>query len=101
MRDRWVAIGKMRKQKKIPPLPVEGWPRPYVRDGVPALSMEKQEEMLEALGLDLSDQKAYRDNLSRPKIRKRAPLVERDPCYSSSPSRRDNLRREPPGARLG
>jgi hypothetical protein len=57
---------------------VEGYPRPYVRDGVPGLSMEKQEEMLEALGLDLSDQKAYRDNLSRPKIRKRAPLVERD-----------------------
>jgi DNA invertase Pin-like site-specific DNA recombinase len=45
---------------------------------VPGLSMERQEEMLEAIGLDLSDGKIYRDSLSRPKVRKRAPLPERD-----------------------
>lgn len=73
----------MRKQRKNPPpLPVEGYPRPYVRDGVPGLPMERQEEMLAALGLDLSDGKIYRDELSRPKIRKRAPLPERDAAIS-------------------
>src|SRR5712664_1392553 len=64
--------------KKPPALPVEGYPRPYVRDGVPGLPMERQEEMLAAIGLDISDGKIYRDKLSRPKIRKRAPLLERD-----------------------
>jgi hypothetical protein len=73
----------MRKRTKIsPPLPVDGYPRPYVRDGVPGLTMERQEEMLAAIGLDLSDGKIYRDELSRAKIRKRAPLPERDQVIS-------------------
>jgi hypothetical protein len=70
-------------KKKIVTLPVEGWPRPYVRDGVPGLPMERQEEMLAAIGLDISDDKIYRDKLSRPKIRARAPLPERD--YAATP----------------
>ncbi len=76
----------MAARKKIPPkppLPVEGWPRPYMRDGVPGLSIERQEEMLAALGLDLSDGKIYVDNLSRKRIQARGPLPERD--YAVSP----------------
>ena len=77
MRDREGVKGKMVKRKKPPiPLPVEGWPRPYVRDGVPGLPMERQEEILSAIGLDLSDEKAYRDHLSRAKLRKRGALPQ-------------------------
>lgn len=72
--------------KKNPPppeLPVPGWPRPYVRDGVPGLPMERQREMLAALGLDMSDERMlYVDNLSRAKIKARAPLLERDQAVS-------------------
>jgi hypothetical protein len=68
--------------KKNPPkpeLPVAGWPRPYLRDGVPGLPIERQAEMLGALGLDLTNEKMlYIDNLSRAKIKARAPLPERD-----------------------
>ena len=67
-----------KKQLEPKPLPVEGWPRPYMRDGVPGLPIERQEEMLAALGLDLSDKKIYADQLSRKKIASRAPLPERD-----------------------
>jgi hypothetical protein len=77
--------GKMRKRKKFqpPPLPVEGWPRPYVRDGVPGLPMERQEEVLAPLGFDMADNAlVWRDELSRPKIRKRAALPERDSAVS-------------------
>jgi hypothetical protein len=67
-----------RKKPEPKPLPVEGWPRPYMRDGVPGLPIERQEEMLAALGLDLSDDKIYVDQLSRKKIAAHAPLPERD-----------------------
>jgi hypothetical protein len=40
--------------------------------------MERQEEMLAEAGLDISDEAIYRDKLSRPKIRKRVPLLQRD-----------------------
>lgn len=65
-------------QKKT--LPITGWPRPYVRSGVPGLSMERQEEMLTAIGIDFSGNGygIFCDKLSRAKILKRAPLPERD-----------------------
>ncbi len=67
-----------RKSPPKPPLPVEGWPRPYLRDGVPGLPIEEQEDALLASGLTVDSQHAYIDNLSRAKIRARAPLLERD-----------------------
>ena len=78
----------MSARKKIPPkpeLPVAGWPRPYIRDGVRGLPIELQREMLEALGLDLSDEKRiWVDRLSRAKIKVRAALPMRDQVVSSS-----------------
>lgn len=63
--------------------PVEGWPRPYMRDGVTGLSIERQREMLAALGLDMSDDsKLYIDRLSRRQIDARAPLKMRDEAVS-------------------
>lgn len=65
--------------KKPPELPVEGWPRPYIRDGVPGLPIERQSEMLMTLGLDLSDEKKiWMDRVSRPRIKARGPLPMRD-----------------------
>ncbi len=69
---------RIKKFPPKPPLPVEGWPRPYMRDGVPGLPVERQEEMLAALGLELTDDKAYIDSLSRKRIVTRGPLPERD-----------------------
>lgn len=75
----------MSARKKNPPkpeLPIPGWPRPYLRDGVPGLTFESQFEMLSALGLDLSDGKVWVDRMGRKRIASRAPLVERDSVVS-------------------
>lgn len=72
----------MRPLKKNPPkpeLPVPGYPRPYVRDGVRGLPIERQVEMLEVLGLDFSNEKMiWVDRLSRAKIAAKAALPDRD-----------------------
>jgi hypothetical protein len=66
-------------KKKITKLPVEGCPRPYLRDGVPGLPIERQREMLEALGLDLSDDASlYIDRISRKRASGRPHLAARD-----------------------
>lgn len=62
--------------------PVEGHPRPYMRDGVPGLPIERQEEILAALGLDLSEGKIYVDRISRKRISARPPLPMRDQVIS-------------------
>jgi len=85
MRRREDVNGKTSVRKKIPPkveLPVEGWPRPYLRDGVPGLPIERQREMLAALGLDLAADKTYIDEMGRTRIIKRTPLVRRDDAVS-------------------
>lgn len=71
-----------KKKLEPKPLPVEGWPRPYMRDGVPGLPFERQEEMLAGLGLDLSDGKVWADHMGRKRIRDRAALPERDSAVS-------------------
>lgn len=51
-----------------------GWPRPYLRDGVPGLLLERQMEMLREAGIDVSDSRMlYIDRLSRAAIKKRDP----------------------------
>src|SRR5712664_1013130 len=71
------------RTKKPPALPVEGYPRPYMRDGVPGLPFERQREMLSALGLDLSDEgKLYIDRFSKRRANKRPPLPLRDQAVS-------------------
>lgn len=69
---------RTKKSPEKSPLPVEGWPRPYMRDGVPGLPIERQEEMLVAAGLSVAEGSVWVDHLSRAKIRARAPLPERD-----------------------
>jgi hypothetical protein len=88
----------MRKRKNSKTSPGRRLACPYVRDGVPGLPMERQEEMLSAIGLDLG-RKIYRDELSRAKIRAGS-LPERPGDQSAEP-RRDGLCGELAGARLG
>ena len=72
-----------RKKIEPKPLPVEGYPRPYIRDGVPGLSLERQEEMLSSLGLDMSDDaKIYVDRFSRKRVNSRPHLKQRDQAIS-------------------
>ena len=73
------AHKKLFQSKPRPALPFEGFPRVYVRDGVPGLPIERQVEMLEAIGLDLSDEKKlYIDRLSKKASHARATLKMRD-----------------------
>ena len=66
-------------RKPRPTLPFKGYPRVYLRDGVPGLPLERQVEMLEAIGADLSDEKKlYIDRLSKKASHARKPLVMRD-----------------------
>jgi hypothetical protein len=86
MHRRELVNGKTSVRKKItqpkPELPVEGWPRPYLRDGVPGLPIERQEEMLAELGLDLAEDKTYVDEMGRARIAKRVDLVRRNDVVS-------------------
>lgn len=54
--------------------PADDWERPYLRDGVGGLPIEKQAEMLRAAGVDLGGEnmdRAFVDRLSKNAIRKR------------------------------
>ena len=73
------AHKKSLPRKPRPALPFEGHPRVYLRDGVPRLPIERQVEMLEAIGADLSDErKLYVDRLSKKACNARKPLIMRD-----------------------
>jgi len=83
MHRRDVVNGKTSvRRKKDPPkpeaLPVEGWPRPYLRDGVAGLPIERQREMLAELGLGLAADRAYIDEMGRARIAKKGALPRRD-----------------------
>ena len=57
------------------------YPRPYIRDGVPGLPIERQREMLRDAGIGVSDDRAlYIDRLAKVDIRSRnsAALEQRD-----------------------
>ena len=62
------------------------YPRAYVRDGVPGLTMAKQEEILTAAGIDISD--AYRDMLKKAQIKRRSPDELRDRARMMRPTSR-------------
>lgn len=58
-----------------------GYPRPYLRDGVPGLSLERQREMMRTVGIDVSDERMlYVDHLTKAAVKAREPgsLKERE-----------------------
>lgn len=72
--------------------PADDWPRPYLRDGVGGLPIERQAEMLRAAGVDLGGEKmerAFVDRLTKNQIRKRerASLKQRDVLLAPSARR--------------
>jgi AraC-like DNA-binding protein len=53
-----------------------GFPRPYLRDGVPGLPIERQREMLQAAGVDISDERMlFVDRLTDAAIKRRDPVA--------------------------
>ena len=62
-----------------------GYPRPYLRVGVPGLSIERQLEMMRTVGVDVSDLRMlYIDRLTKAAVKTRDPgsLKERDEVLS-------------------
>lgn len=56
-----------------------GYPRPYLRDGVPGLPFDRQIEMLREAGVDVSDRsKLYVDRLTKAAVKRRDPASLKD-----------------------
>ncbi len=58
-----------------------GYPRPYLRDGVPNLSLERQREMMRTVGIDVTDDRMlYVDKLTKAAAKAKDPasLKQRD-----------------------
>jgi hypothetical protein len=65
-----------------------GYPRPYLRDGVPGLPFERQLEMLREAGVDVSDPRMlYVDRLTKAAIKRRDPAALKDRVDVLNPRR--------------
>ncbi len=65
-----------------------GYPRPYLRDGVPGLPFDRQMEMLREAGVDVSDhRKLYVDRLTKAAVKRRDPASLKDRVDVLNPHR--------------
>ena len=63
-----------------------GYPRPYLRDGVPGLSLERQREMMRTVGIDVTDEHMlYVDHLTKAAVKARDPASLKEREYVLTP----------------